>query len=79
MSTQKSGFEESMKKLEQIVDQLEKGDYSLEESLEKFEEGLKLGQDCKEILEKADAKVKILVEGAGGRLSEKEAPDELGD
>jgi exodeoxyribonuclease VII small subunit len=66
-----------MKKLEQIVDQLEKGNYSLEESLQKFEEGLKLGQSCKDMLERADAKVKTLVEGAGGSLGAEDAPEEL--
>ena len=55
-------FETSMKKLESIVDELEKGDFSLQESLEKFEEGLRLGQSCRETLDTAQARVKRLVE-----------------
>ena len=77
MTADKTSFEDSMKKLEQIVDELERGDFSLEESLRKFEEGLKLGQKCKEQLDKADARVKTLVEGAGGSLQEDDAPNRL--
>ena len=77
MSRDKLTFEDSMKTLERIVDELEKGDYSLEESLKRFEEGLKLGQSCKDMLEKADAKVKTLIEGAGGSLREGDAPTEF--
>ena len=64
MNEAKIDFEASMKKLEKIVDELEKGEYSLEESLQKFEEGLKLGKSCREMLEKAEIK-------------EVDAPDEL--
>ncbi len=77
MSEDKVNFEESMKKLEKIVDDLETGEHSLQESLERFEEGLKLGKSCKEMLERAEARVKILVEEEGGGLSEEEAPDEF--
>lgn len=71
-----TGFEASMRKLEAIVEELEKGNFTLEESLQKFEEGLKLGKSCKAVLDKAEAKVKILVE-EGGALREQDAPDEL--
>jgi exodeoxyribonuclease VII small subunit len=56
------GFEQSMAKLESIVSDLEEGEFSLEESLKKFEEGLKLGKRCREILDKAEMRVKKLVE-----------------
>ena len=44
-------FEEAMKKLEQITAELEKGDLSLDESVKKFEEGIKLSKECNKILE----------------------------
>jgi exodeoxyribonuclease VII small subunit len=70
------GLEESMQRLESIVADLEKGEYSLEEALEKFEEGLKLGKQCKEILDRAALRVKQLVENASGELEEKEFESE---
>ena len=73
MSEKSRNFEESMKRLEAIVTELEKGDFSLEESLQRFEEGLKLGKSCKEILERAEAKVKTLVEDSEGTLREEDA------
>ena len=42
----KSNFEENMEELEKIVTELEKGDLNLEESISKFEEGIKLSKDC---------------------------------
>jgi len=71
------GFEKSMEKLEAIVDELEKGNFTLEESIAKFEEGLKLGKSCRELLDKAEKKIKILTEGEDGTLKEKDAGDEL--
>ena len=44
-------FEDSMNKLETIVTELEKGDLSLDESVEKFEEGIKISKECNKILE----------------------------
>lgn len=70
------GLEASMQRLESIVSDLEKGEYSLEEALEKFEEGLKLGKQCKEILDRAALRVKQLVENASGELEEKESEGE---
>jgi exodeoxyribonuclease VII small subunit len=77
MSKAKNSFEESMKKLETIVEELDTGDHSLEESLKKFEEGLKLGKECKEILDKAELRVRKLVETDDGGLDEVDVSDEL--
>ena len=77
MRDAKGSFEESMNRLEKIVDELDKGDYSLEESLQKFEEGLKLGKTCKTILEKAELRVRKLVEDDDGNLDEVNASDEF--
>ena len=64
-----------MERLESIVSDLEVGEFSLEEALNKFEEGLKLGKQCRKILDQAELRVKKLVENADGELEE-EAFDE---
>jgi exodeoxyribonuclease VII small subunit len=77
MSNAGASFEEAMKKLEKIVEELDKGDFSLEESLQKFEEGVKLGQACKRILEKAEFRVRKLVESDEGGLKEVDIADDF--
>jgi exodeoxyribonuclease VII small subunit len=62
MSEKKPGLEEAMAKLESIVNELERGEHTLEESLSRFEEGLKLGKHCRAILDKADMRVRKLVD-----------------
>lgn len=60
MSTEKT-FEEMMKNLEQISQDLENGELTLDKSMEKFEEGMKLSKKCSAILENAEKKIKILI------------------
>lgn len=55
-------FEENMEKLEKIVTELEKGNLNLDDSVKKFEEGIKLSKECNEILEQAEKKITILLE-----------------
>lgn len=59
-------FEESLKKLETIVDQLEKGDLPLEQSLKLFEEGVALSAVCKQELDAAEGKVQMLIKQRDG-------------
>lgn len=54
-------FEEAMKGLEQIAVELEKGDLNLDESVTKFEEGMKLSKACNKILEDAQKRISILI------------------
>ena len=61
----KENFEESMKKLEGIVTELEKGNLNLDESVKKFEEGMKIAKQCNTILEDAEKKITILLEKDG--------------
>lgn len=61
----KDNFEESMKNLENIVTELEKGDLNLDESVKKFEEGMKIAKQCNTILENAEKKITILLEKDG--------------
>jgi exodeoxyribonuclease VII small subunit len=69
-------FEESLKKLESIVDKLEKGDLSLEESLKLFEEGVGLSATCKKELEEAEGKVQMLIRQRDGTLKAEAFPAE---
>ena len=54
-------FEKSMENLEKIAKELESDDLSLDESIKKFEEGMKLSKNCKEILDNAEKKITILI------------------
>ncbi len=54
-------FEETFKNLEEIVNQLESGQETLEKSLELFEEGIKLSEICRTKLDNADQKIKKLI------------------
>lgn len=53
-------FEDSLMELQQIVDRIERGDQSLETSLDEFERGIKLVQECRHRLEQAQQRVDIL-------------------
>ena len=64
-------FEQSLEKLEQLVERMEKGDLSLEDSLKTFEEGIKLTRQCQQALVKAEQKVKLLIE-ENGQISEED-------
>ena len=61
-------FEDALKRLEEIVDTLEKGELSLEKSLKIFEEGVKLSRVCNKILDKAEKKVEMLMQNKNGEL-----------
>ena len=55
-------FEESMEKLEKIAKELESDKLSLNDSVKKFEEGMKISQDCKKVLDEAEKKITILID-----------------
>jgi len=59
-------FEQALKRLEEIVAELEKGELVLERSMELFEEGIKLSRWCGDKLEEAERKVEILVKKSDG-------------
>ena len=67
-------FEESLKKLETIVEKLEKGDLSLEDSLKLFEEGVALSATCKKELDAAEGKVQMLIKQRDGSLKAEPFP-----
>jgi len=63
-----AGFEDRLTQLESVVEKLERGELTLEESVCLFEEGVKLSDACKQELEKAEGKVQVLVEGRNGKM-----------
>lgn len=66
MTNQKSfPFEATLEKLESIVEKMEQGDMSLEESLKAFEQGIQLTRSCQKALVEAEQQVKMLVQENG--------------
>ncbi len=61
-------FEKAMKRLEQIVEELEKGELDIDKSLEIFEEGIKMSRVCSKKLNEAEAKIEKLTEDKKGEL-----------
>ncbi len=68
MGENKMTFEEALAKLEQIVTQIETGKVSLEQSIEKYAEGIELIKQCRTILDSAEKKIQMLAQGQDGGL-----------
>lgn len=64
-------FEEAIKQLENIAEELEKGDLNLDESVSKFEEGMKISKQCSELLEDAEKRITILLKDGDSIKEEK--------
>ncbi len=73
----KLSFEKALEQLEQIVREMESGELSLETSLKKFEEGIRLSQFCSQKLEESEKKITLLLEQANGAI--KETPFDLNE
>ena len=69
-------FEEAMKKLEALAQELEKGDLDLDQSVQKFEEGMALAKKCNDILEKEEKRITILIQEEEGLKEENFVPQE---
>lgn len=61
-------FEEALKKLEKIVEDLEKGELSLDEALKKYQEGVELSRLCAQKLEGAKKKIDLLTKNKKGEF-----------
>lgn len=72
MKIEKMSFEESITKLEEIVKELEDENISLEESMEKFEIGIKLSSNCLKKLNEAEGKIEELTRAEDGKLVTRE-------
>ena len=66
----KASFEESLGRLEEIVEQLEGGELPLEKAIELFEKGVDLGRACGSTLDQAEKRISVLLERADGVLDE---------
>jgi len=58
-------FDQALKRLEKLVEEMEKQEVPLEESLRKYEEGVNLARQCLEKLNRAEKKIEILKKSAG--------------
>ena len=67
----KQDFETKLTELEKIVSELEKGDLSLEDSVKKFEDGMKISKECNSLLEDAEKRITIILEN-NGEIKEEE-------
>ena len=72
-------FEDALKRLEKIVGELESGNLSLDESLEKYEEGIRLSKACSKKLEVAKKKVEILLKSEDGSVELKPFDEKLAE
>ena len=75
----KKTFEQAMKQLEQIVQDLESGDMPLEKAIKTFEEGIQLSKFCSQKLDETEKRITILMRDAEGKLSEAPFPAENDD
>lgn len=69
-------FEQALEELETLVEQMEQGDLSLEESLKQFERGVTLTRNCQQALKEAEQKVQILLENDAKLSTKPFKPDE---
>jgi len=58
-------FEQSLSQLESLVEKLENSEFTLEQSLQAFEQGVKLTRQCQQALSQAEQKVQLLIEENG--------------
>ena len=69
-------FEDAIKKLEEIAKELESGELGLDESVDKFEEGMKLSKMCTKMLNDAEKKINLLINNDGEISEENFIPEE---
>ncbi len=71
MAKKKPTFEEALKQLETLARQIEQGQIGLEESITKYEEGMALVKQCRDILSKAELKIQQIQQKADGSVTTK--------
>ncbi len=76
---EKKKFEEAVEELERVVEQLESGELSLEDSLAAFENGVRLVKLCNQKLTEVERKIELLVKDKDGKLQLKPLEDLGGD
>jgi exodeoxyribonuclease VII small subunit len=75
-SVKEKGFEENLRRLEKIVDELEQGDVPLDDALKMYEEGIALSKACAEKLTQAELRIKKLSKDMDGAFHLVEAEPE---
>ena len=68
----KKSFEEQITELEKIINELENGNLNLDDSVVKFEEGMKISKECNKMLENAEKKITILLNNENGEVNEED-------
>jgi len=76
MAKKSPNCEKALESLESLVDEMEQGGLSLEESLKRFEKGIALSSECQQALQNAELKIKQLVEKNGKLLEQDIALDD---
>ena len=71
-------FEKALERLEAVVEKLESGEVDLEKSIELYEEGRRIGQDCLKRLEALEERVRIVRRGAQGELETEDFEEQDG-
>jgi len=62
-------FEKALSELETLLERMERGELTLEESLEHYERGVELGRACQRALDSAEQRIRILAEREGGEAA----------
>ena len=65
MAKKKMSFEQALQRIEEIVSEIEDGSVPLEDSIDKYAEGIKLIEHCRTVLGKAEEKIQLLTKGQG--------------
>jgi exodeoxyribonuclease VII small subunit len=73
---EKKKFEEALEELEKVVERLESGELSLDDSLAAFEDGVRLVKFCNQKLTEVEKKIELLVKDKDGKLQLKPLEDE---
>lgn len=76
MKINKLTYEETISELEKILEDLERDECTLDESIDKFKKGIELYNHCNGLLEKAEGEVKILLKDDNGNMIDTEFPME---
>lgn len=75
MNEENKTFEQNLRRLEEIVRAMERGDVALQESLKLFQEGTELVRSCGKLLDDAEQQVKLVLSGPDGEPVEEDFAD----
>lgn len=74
MEKVKKTFEKALSELEGIVEKMEKGEMTLDESIEMFQKGIELSDYCSKRLDEVEKRITILLQDEKGNISESDFP-----